>query len=101
MASEDLRLYGNRSNHKLALVSGDYVASSQWLEPLETPRARALTMGVDPVGRLPSISVPQSYVRAHQQITIWKAWSYTTICQYNEKNTHMLQLDSSSEIDDS
>ena len=101
MASEDLRLYGNRSNHKLALVGGEFVASSQWLEPLETARTRAATMGVDPMGRLPSISVQQMTVTAHQQITVWEAWSYTTIRQYNEKITHMIQLDSSSEISDS
>lgn len=100
MASEDLRLYGNRSNHKLTLVGGDYVASSQWLEPLETSRARASTMGMDPMGTTASFSLSQLYVTAHQQITVWEAWNHVTIRQYNDKIAQMFQLDCSTGNDD-
>ena len=90
LASEDYNKYGNRSNHKVCLVGGEYVVSSQWLEPLDMQRPRAATVE----NSTARSSIEQPTITAHQQITIWEAWNMNNIKLYNQKISHMFQLDS-------
>ena len=88
LTSEDEMKYGNRSTHKIVLVAGEYVVSSQWLEPLEMPsRARATTEIVG--DRHSTFSNDHS---AHQQITIWRAWDHSAVHTYNQKINNMINF---------
>lgn len=94
--SEDSHKYGNKSTHKLCQVGAHYVASSQWLEPLElvNSRVRASTCTTDNIGMVqgPAVS-SEPLLTAHQQITVWEAWDQSRVQLYNQKIGHMLQLD--------
>ena len=89
-SSEDCHKYGNRSTHKLCKVGKQSVVSSQWLEPLEMSRPRAATLeypGQNQISEEPLLT-------AHQQITVWDSWDQSRVQLYNQKISHMLQLDS-------
>ena len=79
LATEDCEKYGNRSYHKLVVVAEEYVVSSQWLEPVEIKRSGA---GVD------------EGLRAHQDLTIWEAWSHKVIEDVSAKKLAMLSQES-------
>lgn len=82
LATEDCEKYGNRSYHKLVQVAGEYVVSSQWLEPVDIKGgARATFSHGDP-----------SLV-AHQSITIWEAWNHKKIELFMSRRTSMLMLE--------
>jgi hypothetical protein len=87
LSTEDADKYGNRSNHKLCLVSDKYVVSSQWLEPLDMTRPRAIT-NADSSG-----SFSENEVSAHQQITIWEAWNYDKLQLNTQRINDMLDID--------
>ena len=74
LATEDCEKYGNRSYQKLVQVAGEYVVSSQWLEPVD-------------------IQGGDSSVVAHQAITIWEAWSHKKIEQFMTRRASMLMLE--------
>ncbi|XP_019852360.1 PREDICTED: leucine-rich repeat serine/threonine-protein kinase 1-like [Amphimedon queenslandica] len=85
LATEDSSKYGNRSNHKLCLVGNEFVVSSQWLEPLDMPRPRAQTDA--------GIFGDQVDAIAHQQLTVWGAWSNEVICAQAQQVSDMIELD--------
>lgn len=91
LMSEDEMKYGNRSTHKIVLVAGEYVVSSQWLEPLEMPRTRAPTE-LGPADRHNTLSDHPAHHSAHQQITIWKAWDHARVLAYNQKVNNMIKF---------
>ena len=91
LASEDSHKYGNKSTHKLCQVGNHFVVSSQWLEPLEMTRPRANTVDASVTQNSPISSEP--LLTAHQQITVWEGWNQTRVQLYNQKISHMLQLD--------
>ena len=74
LATEDCEKYGNRSYQKLIQVAGEYVVSSQWLEPVD-------------------IQGGDSSAVAHQSITIWEAWSHKKIEQFMTRRASMLMLE--------
>ena len=78
MASEDCIKYGNRSYHKLVLVANEYVVSSQWLEPVELRKSYK--------GR----DSDEPFLCAHQEVTIWEAWSHKRIQEFNSRKRAML-----------
>ncbi len=90
-SSEDSHKYGNKSTHKLCQVGNNFVVSSQWLEPLEMVRPRSNTVDSSIVQNIPVSYEP--LLTAHQQITVWKAWNQSRVELYNQKISHMLQLD--------
>ena len=89
LATEDSNKYGNRSNHKLCLVGNEYVVSSQWLEPLDMPRPRAQTDSTQ-LGMF----ADQNEATAHQQLTVWCAWSNEVIRGQAQKVAEMIEMDS-------
>ena len=80
LATEDCEKFGNRSYHKLVQVAGEYVVSSQWLEPVDI-RGRSQGGGGDPSAI------------AHQSITIWEAWSHKKIEEFMTRRASMLMLE--------
>ena len=106
LATEDSEKYGNRSYHKLVLVAGEYVVSSQWLEPVDihrsTPRATLSTPGgggnVGGGGTSPQLGGERALAKhfdkpqimAHQAITIWEAWNRDRIHQFMSRRVTML-----------
>ena len=90
LATEDSEKYGNKSNHRLVCVAGEYVVSSQWLEPVDIRRAE--TEG----GTLVK-SIAQPVLTAHQAITIWEAWSHRRITEFFERRGTILELEEASE----
>lgn len=89
---EDSEKYGNRSHHKLQYVAGEYVVSSQWLEPIDLRRgssAPSVTVeaggGSGLLGQL--VDTP---LITHQAITIWDAWNQDLIKQYTSRRDAIL-----------
>ena len=72
LATEDCEKYGSRSYHKLVQVAGEFVVSSQWLEPVD---------------------VKYQSITAHQSITVWEAWSHKNIEQFMTRRASMLMLE--------
>ena len=66
LATEGCEMYGNKSYHKLALVAGEYVVSSQWLEPIDMHKDQSSSEG-----------------GAHQEMTVWQAWSHGNIEEHD------------------
>ena len=85
LATEDCEKFGNRSYHKLVEVAGEYVVSSQWLEPVDI-RGGGRSQGASGGGGDPSAV-------AHQSITIWEAWSHKKIEQFMTRRASMLMLE--------
>ena len=77
LATEDCEKYGNRSYHKLMVVMGEYVVSSQWLEPVEMKKA--------------GCTCEDSFAR--QEIAIWEAWNHKAIESFNHHVSAMINLD--------
>ena len=86
LATEDCEKYGNRSYHKLVQVAGEYVVSSQWLEPVDIRGGSRATVSFGGGGGDPSAV-------AHQSITIWEAWSHKKIEQFMTRRASMLMLE--------
>ena len=85
LSTEQSEKYGNRSYNKLVSVAGEYVVSSQWLEPVDI-RKSTLT-GATP--RPPKDNQPS----AHQAITIWKAWDHQNISNFMSHRSAMLMME--------
>ena len=86
LATEDCEKYGNRSYHKLVCIAGEYVVSSQWLEPVDIRRGTTnppLAQGLES-----SFNEPQ--IVAHQAITIWEAWDHKRIDDFMSRRATML-----------
>lgn len=91
LATEDSEKYGNKSNHRLVCVAGEYVVSSQWLEPVDIRRT------TDAEGGTLMKSIAQPLLTAHQAITIWEAWSHKRIKEFIERRGTILELEEASE----
>ena len=85
LSTEQCEKFGNRSYNKLMTVAGEYVVSSQWLEPVDI--------------RKPTVTGRQSgkhnefQPTAHQAITIWKAWDHEKIADFMSRRSSMLMLE--------
>lgn len=103
LATEDCEKFGNRSYHKLVCVAGEYICSSQWLEPVDVRRSgsSATVLAIPPhlpsfVGQLPeaSGSLSKAYdeppIIAHQAITVWQAWTRERIEVFMQRRAAML-----------
>ena len=90
LATESSEKYGNRSNHRLVCVAGEYVVSSQWLEPVDIRRA-------DAEGGALMRSLAQPTLYAHQAITIWEAWNRKRISEFFERRASILELEEASD----
>ncbi len=100
LATEDCEKFGNRSYHKLVCVAGEYICSSQWLEPVDVRRSATGT-GAQPASSLaPGTggagdgSLSRVYddpqISAHQAITVWKAWTRERIGHFMSRRAVML-----------
>ena len=86
LATEDCEKYGNRSYHKLVQVAGEYVVSSQWLEPVDIKGGARSTFSHGGGGGDP-------WNVAHQSITIWEAWNHKKIESFMSRRASMLMLE--------
>ncbi len=82
LSTEQSEKFGNRSYNKLVSVAGEYVVSSQWLEPVDIRKGSA-----GPVPRTPG------HPTAHQAITIWKAWNHKDIGNFMAHHSAMLMME--------
>lgn len=89
LSTEQSGKYGNRSYNKLVSVAGDYVVSSQWLEPVDI-RKSTLTGQQGPSPRLPT---REAQPTAHQAITIWDAWNHEKIANFMSHRSAMLMME--------
>ena len=94
LATEDCEKFGNKSYHKLVCVAGEYVVSSQWLEPVDIRTRTATTSGPPSTPDMPRRD--DSMTMAHQAITIWSAWTSKNISQFMDRRSTQLML----ELDD-
>ncbi len=85
LSTEQCEKYGNRSYNKLVSVAGEYVVSSQWLEPVNIRK----TTG----GAPPAPGAKQSDMKAHQAITIWKAWDCQDITDFMSRRSAILMTE--------
>ena len=98
LTMEDSEKYGNRSHHKLQFVAGEYVVSSQWLEPIDMRRGSnappvvttgaAAAAGGDGGGLLEQLT--DTPLVTHQAITIWDAWNQDTVRQFTARRDAIL-----------
>ena len=88
LTMEDSEKYGNRSHHKLQYVAGEYVVSSQWLEPIDMRRGSSVPPAGDGAGLLGQLS--DTPLVTHQAITIWEAWNQDSIRQYTSRRDSIL-----------
>ena len=100
LTMEDSEKYGNRSHHKLQYVAGEYVVSSQWLEPIDMRRGSAVPpvaqgAGGGEEGGTVGLSeqLADAPLITHQGITIWDAWNQDGIKQYRERRDAILALE--------
>ena len=95
LATEDCEKFGNRSYHKLVLVAGEYVVSSQWLEPVDTPHKGDLLVPAEGGGGQRSLaaSFNKPHMSAHQAITVWEAWNRHKIEQFMSRRAVMLLME--------
>ena len=89
LSTELSEKYGNRSYNKLVSVAGEYVVSSQWLEPVDIRKG---TTTAQP-GPAPPRATRDSQPIAHQAITIWKAWSHKNIANFMAHRSAMLMME--------
>ena len=94
LATEDCEKYGNRSYHKLVCIAGEYIVSSQWLEPVDIRRG-SQHPAQQPPGQdngHPSLeaSFNEPQIIAHQAITIWEAWDRRRIDEFMSRRATML-----------
>ena len=86
LSTEQSEKYGNRSYNKLVAVAGEYVVSSQWLEPVDIRRS-----STQPAA---GVGAARSYQpTAHQAITIWKAWNHENIANFMAHRSAMLMME--------
>ncbi len=95
LASEDSEKFGNRSYHKLVCVAGEYVCSSQWLEPVDVRRPSAVpTVPANQIASAQDGPLSRVYdeapIIAHQAITVWEAWTRERIEQFMRRRSAML-----------
>ena len=80
--------YGRRSQHKLQNVAGEYVVSSQWLEPLDVFQGRRVSGS----GQLSLTGqLAHAHHFTHQAVTVWAAWSKAKILEFAKSCETMLQ----------
>lgn len=85
LSTEQSEKYGNRSYNKLVSVAGEYVVSSQWLEPVDIRKgSNAAGAGQPRACGHPS---------AHQAITIWKAWNHKDISNFMSRRSTMMMME--------
>lgn len=90
LSTELSEKYGNRSYNKLVSVAGEYVVSSQWLEPVDIRKGTTPTQAAGgTIPRIPRDCQPT----AHQAITIWKAWSHKKIADFMAHRSAMLMME--------
>ena len=95
LSTPQCELYGNRSYNKLVNVAGEYVVSSQWLEPVNIrkntgPREGGGTTTQHMAGwKVGKESEPTT----HQAITIWKAWNHKKIAEFISRRSAMHMLE--------
>ena len=77
LSTEQSEKFGNRSYNKLVSVAGEYVVSSQWLEPVDRKAPRG----------------KEAQATTHQAITIWKAWSHKKIADFMSHRSAMLMME--------
>ncbi len=97
LAMEDSEKFGNKSYHKLVCVAGEYVVSSQWLEPVDIGTRSATIGGGTPstpdmprAGASRQHAADDSEGKAHQAITIWSAWNHENISRFMERRSTQL-----------
>lgn len=92
LAVEDSERYGNRSHHKLQYVAGEYVVSSQWLEPVDIRRGSS-TPAITGAGEGVGVSglLGDTLLSTHQAITIWDGWNQDLIQQYTGRRDAILR----------
>lgn len=104
LAVEDSERYGSRSHHKLQYVAGEYVVSSQWLEPVDMRRGSSAPpiSGVGE-GASPNLSgqLSDAPLVTHQAITIWDGWNQDMIQQYTDRRNAILSQEMQEEVSDS
>ena len=94
LTMEDSEKYGNRSHHKLQYVAGEFVVSSQWLEPIDMRRGSnvpPVTTGAaagEGGGLLGQLS--DTPLVTHQAITIWDAWNQDTVRELTARRDAIL-----------
>ena len=92
LCMEKSEIYGRRSHHKLQNVAGEYVVSSQWLEPLDAFQGHRASGG----GQLSLTGqLAHAHHFTHQAVTVWAAWSKAKILQFAQSCETMLQNDPS------
>ena len=95
LAVEDSEKYGSRSHNKLQNVAGEYVVSSQWLEPIDIRRSSNVTAVAAVAGdggggaSLSGLLADTPFI-THQAITIWDAWNQDKIKQYMSRRDSIL-----------
>lgn len=88
LSTEQSEKYGNRSYNKLMAVAGEYVVSSQWLEPVDIRKSTISgTQGLS--SRVPT----KTGEVAHQSITIWKAWNHEGIMDFMTRRSATLMME--------
>lgn len=95
LSTEQCERYGNRSYNKLVSVAGEYVVSSQWLEPVDVRKA-TVTASVQPGQQQAAGTRPpprDSQPTAHQAITIWEAWNHKKIADFMSHRSAMLMME--------
>lgn len=93
--------YGNRSYNKLVNVAGEYVVSSQWLEPVNVRKNTGPREGGEGQGGHTTHPGTGWQVgkgcepMTHQAITVWKAWNRKKISEFMSRRSamHMLEED--------
>lgn len=79
LSTDNCERYGNRSYNKLVSVAGEYVVSSQWLEPVDI--------------RKTATSQSRQQPTAYQAITIWEAWNHEKIANFMSHRSAMLMME--------
>lgn len=94
LAVEDSERYGSRSHHKLQYVAGEYVVSSQWLEPIDMRRGSGIPSATSTGGEVPNSNLTgllsDAPLVTHQAITIWDGWNQDVIRQYTNRRNAIL-----------
>ena len=98
LSTEQSERYGNRSYNKLVSVAGEYVVSSQWLEPVDSRKTTATV--TTPATAAGSTLAPTAHTpgkdcqpTAHQAITIWEAWNHQKIANFMAHRSAMLMME--------
>jgi hypothetical protein len=93
LSTEQCERYGNRSYNKLVSVAGDYVVSSQWLEPVDIRKNTITGSGQQQQQAASRQQLPPKESFAHQAITIWEAWNHKKIADFMAHRSAMLMME--------